>query len=278
MAKNKYTLATIIILLVLSVACSVYGTFMYFTTVKNAKHQFKYGNKLYFYDNDKLLGTFTCEVNTCDYAIYKNELKSNMINQKYAFIQANNKVKLYNIKEEKVIDSFDSVDNSDNIYLVKKDDSWGAITLDNDVMYIMDIKYQDIMYKNGTFAVYDEVNYKIIKDNSEIFTSDNKIKDFNDNYVVTTINGIAPYDVLSDYNNKLYFLNDEINEEIYLVENYFVIKRQTTYYIYKIDNQNEVLVDSFVYEGDVKITYTVEENSINLYTGTDLKKTIELGS
>ena len=48
MAKNKYTLMTIIALLVIFVPAAIYGTITHILTKSNINHDYKYGNKLYF--------------------------------------------------------------------------------------------------------------------------------------------------------------------------------------------------------------------------------------
>ena len=274
MAKNKYTFYTIIFLLVICFPCAIYGMYMNHKINNHSKHELKYGDKLSFYNNNTLLGTYTCSNKDCDYATLKNNTKTSIINNSYAFIK-DDSVLLFDISNNNTIDYFDSVDLLDKYYLVTKDNLSGVVSFEESYNILLDIKYNSISYKDGLFKV-EENNTSIITDgNNELYSTRDSIKDFNSNYIIVR-NATSSYDTLYDYNENIYFISDVANDDITFMEDYFLIKRQDTYYIYTISEGKETFVDSFTYDNNGLITYKVVEGKIEIYAGNDLQKTIEL--
>ena len=127
--KDKKTLITIIVLLVIFLPIGLFGTIKSFSTTKsdvkddNPNKEFKYNNKLYFYYNDKLLSTYECS--TCTLATssiddinyhtnyYKSDDKelAGVLNEYYGLFKENDNIILYNLVNNKKIDSYKSIKN-----------------------------------------------------------------------------------------------------------------------------------------------------------------------
>ena len=127
--KDKKTLITIIVLLVIFLPMALFGTIKSFSTTKpdvkddNPNKEFKYNNKLYFYYNDKLLSTYECS--TCTLATssiddinyhtnyYKSDDKelAGVLNEYYGLFKEKDNIILYNLVNNKKIDSYKSIKN-----------------------------------------------------------------------------------------------------------------------------------------------------------------------
>ena len=151
--KDKKTLITIIVLLVIFLPIGVFGTIKSFSATKpdvkddNPNKEFKYNNKLYFYYNDKLLSTYECS--TCTLAsssiddinyhtnYYKsenNELAS-VINEYYGLFKENDNIILYNLVNSKKIDAYKSIKNynidaTSTFAITEKSNGMGVIFFD----------------------------------------------------------------------------------------------------------------------------------------------------
>ena len=71
MKKNNIgVLIIMIVLLIIALPAAIYGTYMHFQkdSLSNKNKEFYYEGKLFFYDNDTLLGTYTCKSENCGYA------------------------------------------------------------------------------------------------------------------------------------------------------------------------------------------------------------------
>ena len=285
MEKNKYTLITIIILLVILLPLTIYGTYTSVRINTNFNKAFKYNDKLWFYDGKKLIGTYDCKSLRCDYAKYANKTKSSMIKNAYAFIEDDGPIYLYNIKSGTVIREYDEVDiGTNSVFYVKEvtdsnDGKWGAIAITADIVNKVDTKYDQVKYLNGKFVVKDGENIMLLEDNEPIFTTNKDITDFNDNYVVVSseIDSKKVYE-LYNYNNVLMFSNRSPLDKITFVDDYFLLKKYSNYYLFALDDGEERYIDSFFYEGTEEITYEVQEDKIEFFAGTESQKVIELNS
>lgn len=279
MEKNKYTLYTIIVLLIIFGPCSIYGTYMHFKTTANLKHEFKFNDKLYFYQNDKLLGTYECKSSNCDYAIFSNNnLKSAILNNRYAFISDDENIYLYDIISGKSFITYNEVQKvAEGIFLVAQKNLWGAITIGNTINSLFNCNFDSIEFKNNKFITSKDNTWTLYQGQNELFKSEIKIKDFNENFVILTT---EDNDKLLDYQNNEY-LNMVANKTLSFVENYILLKRENNYYLYQIDNNqnNEsTIISNFYYEGLEKVDYKITESSIDFYAGEQLLKSVEQGS
>ena len=181
MEKNKTSiLVIIIILLLIMIPLTLLGTYLKFsnytikeTPKKNSQveqtdsnsNQEKYQNGvLYFYDNEnKLLGSYECQKAPCsyavstiddqNYAIEYLESKSqevNIIQNRYAFINDDGEIKLYDISSSEVLNTYTDIKNYHNMLdyntmIVKdKTNKWGVIKFDEQVNTIIDFQYDFI--------------------------------------------------------------------------------------------------------------------------------------
>ena len=298
MEKNKYTLITIIALLTVILPLTIYGTYKHIMLTTNFQRQFKYNGKLWFYDGKSLIGTYTCQSKECDYATYKDGTKAKVIRNTFVFLNDNGKTLLYKIKSKAVIGKYDMVDAdmaNNNYFIMKaKDDEelWGALEITGDVVNKINPKYPNLRYLNGKYItrINDEniiLNVEVPGQETEVFNTIYEIKNLNDNYIIAeyqssscpTCEDIIIRELLFDYNNNSYFKTRDISE-ISFVEDYFLIKEDNNYSLFKIDeNKNEQYIDNFYYDGTEKITYLVNENgSIEFYAGSELQKTIEIAN
>ena len=278
MEKNKYTLYTIIILLIIFIPCSIYGTYTHITTTANLKQEFKFDNKLYFYENEKLLGTYTCKKEDCDYATYSNnDMKANVINSQYTFINDNEKIYLYNITSKKSIETYDEIQNTfGSVFKVRQGNNWGAINVSNTITSLIACNYDTLEYKNNSFLVSKNDVWSIYQGNNQVFKSDLKIKDFNDDFVIVT----------DGKNDKLYdFENNEHIEEltdktISIADDFFLIKQGNIYSIYYMlklsDNYVSTNAGTFTYDGSEEIVFELTETTINFYAGEQLMESVAL--
>ena len=202
--KNKKSvLITNIILLVIFVPCAIVGTLNRTSSggSSNKNRDFFYKGKLYFYDYENLLGTYSCLNNLCDYAnetIDDGEYALNyyddnkidqieMINKQYAFIIDSDSnsigtsipIKLYDIESNKVISTIKAVKNytvgiENNLFIVKNDsDKWGVLSINDVISVVIPYEYKYIgLHKNTAnnidklesdiFVVYDDNGWKLV--------------------------------------------------------------------------------------------------------------------
>lgn len=237
--KNKKSvLITNIVLLIIFVPCAIVGIINHNNTgdTKNNNRDFYYKGKLYFYDYENLLGTYSCLNNLCDYAnetIDDNEYALNyyndnkvdqieMINNKYAFIIDSDSnsigssipIKLYDIESNKVISTIKAVKNysigiENNLFIIKNDSNkWGVLSVNDVISLVIPYEYDFIgLHKNTAnntnelesdiFVVYDQNGWKLIS---------------NINVDLTSYFSNPIYDYNATYvitkNNDLYYLNN----------------------------------------------------------------------
>ena len=289
MEKNKYTLITIVVLLVLIVPFTIYGTYKHFITTTNFKRKFRFNGKLYFYSEKKLLGTYTCKNKNCDYATYQDGQKAKVINNSYVFILDGDIINLVNINSDAVTGSYDAVyTGEDNRYYVQKGETWGAISILNVPSTEIDpsLGYSNIRYHNGKYIVTkDSISY-ILDKNKVIFQTTYEIKDFNDKYIVVRITSsscpmctdISSEELLYDYSNTRYFMDADLIDEITLIDNYVLINVDNYNYLYNIVNNEENLIDSFYYYLNDSLKYEINSNNIIFKDENGFEKTIELNN
>ncbi|MBQ9834116.1 MAG: hypothetical protein IJO33_02885 [Bacilli bacterium] len=276
MEKNKYTFYSIIIFLIIFIPCSIYGTYMHIKTTANLNHEFKFNNKLYFYENDKLLGTYSCLSDNCDYAINSNS-KSSIINSKYTFIKDDKKIYLYEITSGENLKTYDDVRSlMDNVFKVSQNGLWGAISVGTTVNNLLDCNFNDLEFKNNRFIVLKDNKWGIYQGQNELFSSELKIKDFNEELVIVSGDD---FDKLYDYQNKEY-LETIGDKELALFSKLVLLKRNYNYYIYQFDkledNFKTNIRGNFYYAGDKMITHKLTDSTIEFYAGDELLKSIEL--
>ena len=186
---------------------------------ENTNRQFKFNDKLYFYDELDLVGTYECKTINCDYAkgtiddsnysinYYSNakETPIKFISRRYAFlVDDGSDILLYDILNKSIINKFKAVKNyelgiTDNYYIVQDmNNKWGVLKLDSTAGLVINYKYEFIgihnELKDGTthlngeiFVVKDVNGWKLVSD-TDVDKSTyyiNQIYDYNNDYVIT---------------------------------------------------------------------------------------------
>lgn len=297
--KDKKTLITIIVLLVIFIPISIWGTINNFRVPNsnedsnNPNKEFIYKDTLYFYDNDKLLATYQCsncgvavrEVDEVSYHTNYYKLESNeidsVINEYYGIFKENDSVLLFNLKKGSVLNKYDAIKvYQKNIAIVKNNNKWGVVFLDLSHKPI-DISYDYITFashiNNGVLDISKFIvkkdNLWYVMDNDENnlgYSSNEEIVDFNDYYYITYSNNMYH---IKDKNNLEYLSNME-KSEVYAVDKYIFVISNSTLYVY--NNCNNPFIREVKLNSYNDIYFDVKSNGIDIILDGNLQETIEL--
>ena len=294
--KDKKTLITIIVLLVIFLPIGVFGTIKSFSATKpdvkddNPNKEFKYNNKLYFYYNDKLLSTYECssctlasssidDINyhTNYYKSENNELAS-VINEYYGLFKENDNIILYNLVNSKKIDAYKSIKNynidaTSKFAITEKSNGMGVIFFDlssspipNEYEYIsLPAHIIDNKLDTSKFIVKKDNMWSIISANKEVDVAPiiDEIVDFNDNYYITYAN-----DTYHVYDrNNIEYLENLPKTNVYGVGKYIFVLNNNQLFIYEnclspvikimeLPNYNSI----YFYQNNNKIDIMIDEN------------------
>ena len=294
--KDKKTLITIIVLLVIFLPIGLFGTIKSFSTTKsdvkddNPNKEFKYNNKLYFYYNDKLLSTYECS--TCTLATssiddinyhtnyYKSDDKelAGVLNEYYGLFKENDNIILYNLVNNKKIDSYKSIKNynieaTSKFEITEKNSGKGVIFFDlsnspipNVYEYItLPSHIIDNKLDTSKFIVKKDNMWSIISANKEVNVAPiiDEIVDFNDNYYITYAN-----DTYHVYDrNNIEYLENLPKTNVYGVGKYIFVLNNNQLFIYEnclspvikimeLPNYNSI----YFYQNNNKIDIMIDEN------------------
>ena len=301
--KDKKTLITIIVLLVIFLPIGVFGTIKSFSATKpdvkddNPNKEFKYNNKLYFYYNDKLLSTYECssctlasssidDINyhTNYYKSENNELAS-VINEYYGLFKENDNIILYNLVNSKKIDAYKSIKNynidaTSKFAITEKSNGMGVIFFDlssspipNEYEYIsLPAHIIDNKLDTSKFIVKKDNMWSVISANKEVDVAPvlDEIVDFNDSYYITFANNT--YHIYD--RNNIEYLENLPKTNVYGVGKYIFVLNNNQLYIYEnclspvikimeLPNYNSI----YFYQNNNKIDIMIDEN---------LQETLEL--
>ncbi len=271
MKKNSLSLIIIVVLLILSLAGVLYGTYIrYFTDYQkqvndpNPNKEFKLNNTLYFYQNDVLLGTYKCNNTYCDYPNNLiDELDKNMndyqelnivkenflANNKYAFISDNQNetdtsASLYNIADNFSIVKYNGIklyNNRlfNNKYIVKGNNNlYGVVTIGVNPSVSIEIEYDYIGIK------------QILNENNELLSDKFIVKKDNKFYLIDENKNelTSKYDYqIIDYNDKYVILKNEDNNMIYNYEGIRLLEGYNAKSLKFIDKYVEVRTSNDIY-------------------------------
>lgn len=250
--NKKIVLYTIIILLIIFLPLTIFSYTLKDrdNTLKDENpHHFPYFNgSLWFYNEDaKLINKYNCENERCTYAYP-------IINKKYVFIKDGNKIKLYDIMNNKINNTFDEVKEEDNNYLVKKDNLWGIYKVDEDIKEVIKINYEDIKIINNKFILKNGNKWQISDDNKIIVDNiNNEVVNFNNNYIICQDMKIY------DYNGNLY-MNENTISNYAISNNYLALVINNILYIYQYLNNN--YVKSYYLNNIQNISLEEDNNSL----------------
>lgn len=301
--KDKKTLITIIVLLVIFLPIGVFGTIKSFSATKpdvkddNPNKEFKYNNKLYFYYNDKLLSTYECS--TCTLAsssiddinyhtnYYKsenNELAS-VINEYYGLFKENDNIILYNLVNSKKIDAYKSIKNynidaTSKFAITEKSNGMGVIFFDlssspipNEYEYIsLPEHIIDNKLDTSKFIVKKDNMWSIISANKEVDVAPiiDEIVDFNDNYYITYAN-----DTYHVYDrNNIEYLENLPKTNVYGVGKYIFVLNNNQLFIY--ENCLSPVIKIMELPNYNSIYFYQNNNKIDIMIDGNLQETLEL--
>ena len=300
---DKKTLIVIIILLVIFVPLAFIGAFKHFGKNEdiivddNPNHEFIYNNKVYFYYNDELLGTYDCSnctnvITTIDDIEYHtNYYKEGtdqfnpILSSTMAVFSEGDKITFYAIGSKKTV-QYDAIKNynvanSNNLLLVKRDNLWQIIQIDNNgVINVFDGSYDYVAIPNHIENNILNSDYLITKlgDNWQIFDVNNntnvvnvdkEIIDFNEYYYITYDNTYQ----LFDYNNVEVFANITKND-IRILDNYVFLIRDDLLLIYENDSTN--IFSNIALPVYQTIDFELNETSIDIMIDGNLYQSIAL--
>ena len=294
--RNRVVLWLIITLFVISSACAGYGFYLHTEREKNKpleniNKEFKFDNKLWFYDkNYELIGTYQCQNSNCTYA--KNTIDDNnyainyypestnneikIINNRYAFIEdsaSNNNpsIVLYDVVNGKIVQKLRAVKNYtiglDEQYMIveNEDGLWGVMKMNNNAGMIIDFQYKYIGVKNeineesnllysNSFIVLDNNGWKVVSDSNTDITTYyiHQIYDYTDGFVITTQGGY--YFLNTSDGNGL--LNEGYNGMEFI--SHFVKVSTTNGECYLIDLYTMTQASQKYYVSDISELVTVQ--------------------
>ena len=294
--KDKKTLITIIVLLVIFLPIGLFGTIKSFSTTKsdvkddNPNKEFKYNNKLYFYYNDKLLSTYECS--TCTLAsssiddinyhtnYYKSDDKelAGVLNEYYGLFKENDNIILYNLVNNKKIDSYKSIKNynieaTSKFAITEKSSGKGVIFFDlsnspipNVYEYItLPSHIIDNKLDTSKFIVKKDNMWSVISANKKVDVAPvlDEIVDFNDSYYITFANNT--YHIYD--RNNIEYLENLPKTNVYGVGKYIFVLNNNQLYIYEnclspvikimeLPNYNSI----YFYQNNNKIDIMIDEN------------------
>ncbi len=312
MENKKITLWVIIVLLIILAPITIFSTSMHFSRLafeENKNHEFHYNGKLYFYKNDQLLGTYTCENPSgyCDYAIempndsyslaereIEESEKITTINDRYVFLIDTNSsqvenanIILYDLSAERKIGEYKKVKDyqvgiDHDYYIIQNQNNlWGVFSLENDIVAEIPFQYNYIglpdqidedtnKIESEIFATLKDEKWQLLTDNETIFSTNEEIVTYNDKYVVLKNENFMS---LVDYDEKIILNNLKY---INFYNDYIIIiSLNNEFYIYDI-NQNQKISNSYFVNNIDDIDLKTENNELQIFVKDQLEQTIAI--
>lgn len=296
MNKEKPTLITIIVALVIVLPFFVIGTYSKLKNIsfhKGDKSTLYKDGYLHFYDDDLYIGKYQCKTDPCQYASsvltdedinpYKGELEFiNVFNGKYVFITDSNTTFLYDVVNGIELIKLEGIkfynSNIDNDYVfLKNNGKWGLFSLKTTSLLInytydhlgLINKVEDSILKSDVFVAKTGVNNYLINKDEEILTEmfEDTIFDYTDDFIVTKGNYFNIYTY-----EKRQFVSDLQIENYYFLNNLTILRTNNYLLIYEDLSDNYIDMIQIKSSDDLKIE---EDEKINIYINDEIAKTIE---
>lgn len=302
--KDKKTLITIIVLLVIFLPLGALGTVKHFSVPKentpsgsdNPNKEFILNNKVYFYVGDKLSSTYECDectiadtvINDKDYHTnyYKDgkEVLTGVINDYFSVFKKSNAYILYSVVGKSILDEYKEIKNynvlsTNNFLITHKANGWGivflglgkkAITNDYDYIAVPSHLNGSVLDASKFIVKKDNLWYIIKEDGTAVNNAINsEIVDFNDNYYVTYDNGYHIY----DYDNVEY-LDGLTKTNVYGVGEYLFVVNDKQLLIYK--DASAPLIKFVVLPEYKDLYFSVADEGINVIIDGNVTETLEL--
>lgn len=315
MKNKKITLWVIIFLLILFLPITIFSTITHYQNLKpvdeNPTHELKHNGKLYFYQDDILLGTYTCQNfnEYCDYAdskvnsvyslnerIVEENTKLPISSGRFVFLKdsktkdlAESNILLYDLNLERVIGEYKEVKNygigiEGDYYLIKnQNDSWGIVSFNEGINLNIPFKYDYI-------GLVDNVNSETNKVDSAIFAAS-----IDGMWQLIDINGATFTDKISNeiisYNNEYIILKNNsymslvnYSNEIQLNNlkhiDFFnkyisIIDSNNLFYLYDT-NTNQIISNSYLVNSIEDISLEIVDNKIQIAKNGNIEETIAI--
>lgn len=316
--NKKSSLILIIILIIICLPAAIYGGILHFTgsgsSDNNPKHEFYYNGKLYFYNYNNLLGTYTCTNKICDYAYETNDDSNyqlnyykdssvdqiKIVNNKYAFIidtadtnvsnyYENVPINLYDIVNKRSLATLKAVKNytkglENNYFIVLNNESkWGVISLGDSVSLAIPYSYDYIGVHNVSSNNHTTLDSDIflVKDTQGSKLVSNKNADLT-NYFNATIIDYNANDVIT-YNSGYYYLNNYSNNLIisygfkymkFIGEYVGVINTSNQFYLINASTGSDVS-NKYAVNSIEDVSYQVTTNGVELTINNKVVETVK---
>ena len=302
--KDKKTLITIIVLLVIFLPLAITGTYKHFSIENkksinsgdNPNKEFILNNKVYFYVDNKLVSTYECD--NCELAntiiddvkyhtnYYKDGSKeiSGTINNYFSIFKKENSYILYNFVSKGIIDEYRdiknySVESLSSFLINRKSSGWGviffeigksAIPSDYDYIALPAHLINKKLDSSKFIAMKNNMWFVLDSSGSAISSAvKSEIVDFNDKYYITYDNGYHIY----DYNNVEY-LSTLPKSNVYGVGKYLFIVNNNQLFIYEDANLSMI---KFITLPDYKSLYfSQESDGIDVIIDKNVSQKLEL--
>lgn len=315
MKNKKITLWAIIILLIIFIPMAAFSTIMHYKNAnqpeENPNHQLRYEGKLYFYNNNELLGTYTCEnyneycnyaISTVknDYSLDERNVESNtklpIVNNRFVFIMdakteelADAEILLYDLSFGKVIGEYKEVKNygigiENDYYIIKNQkDLWGVVSLENGIALKLPFEYDYIGLSNKVdsetekvssdmFAVLKEDSWQLIDINGATFVDELTSEIFAYNTEYVVLNNGNSMQLI-DYKENI-ILNGY--KYINFYNKYLqIIDTFNQFYLYDL-NKKERISNVYAVTSIEDIELNIENNEIQIIKDDNIEETIAI--
>lgn len=303
---DKKTLVVIIVLLVIFVPLAVMGTYQHITKeeqkiAENVNHEFIFNNRVYFYVDDNLVGTYECsncatvEPIVDDENYHTNYYKygtldfDEILSPSLAMFKEGDKIIVYNIvlnmKLNVLYDAIKTygVKNSNNLILAQNGSSWQALTLNEtglvtaisgtyDYIGIPSHIIDDVL-DSSKVIVKSGNNWQIIdvNNNESIVLSNQEIVDFNDNYYVVYSDAYRIYNA----SNNMEVLDNIVKKHVAMIGDYILIVTDTNNLLV-YENNNLNTFKTYTLPAFEDIYFTITDNNLNVILDGNLQESIAL--
>lgn len=303
---DKKTLIVIIVLLVIFVPLAVMGTYQHITKeeqeiAENVNHEFIFNNRVYFYVDDNLVGTYECsncatvEPIVDDENYHTNYYKygtldfDEILSPSLAMFKEGDKIIVYNIvlnmKLNVLYDAIKTygVKNSNNLILAQNGSSWQALTLNEtglvtaisgtyDYIGIPSHIIDDVL-DSSKVIVKSGNNWQIIdvNNNESIVLSNQEIVDFNDNYYVVYSDAYRIYNA----SNNMEVLDNVVKKHVAMIGDYILIVTDTNNLLV-YENNNLNTFETYTLPAFEDIYFTITDNNLNVILDGNLQESIAL--
>ncbi len=279
MKKNRFVLPILIILLIIFVPLAIYGGYSHFRQShkeENPNHLAKLDNTLYFYDHNKLIGTYKCQSTDCHESYlskdeyltdlnYQKEKTAGFVANDKVFITDNNQIILYSLSVQKSMLTLKKIkkdySNEKNIIVMDTNNKYGVMDITN-VNLVLPLEYQYVGSNGHNYVIKDNNRYYISTIEGKISDSYSlNIYNYNSDYIVLRSNDNY---LLYDYNNSQKLSNMVIKKINFYQDNLIILSSSNTVYYFAKD-----LEQIYSSKGT---DYRIEEDKLLIFDNNQLKE------